>query len=267
MAKKKCENCENKLDEAKFTTCKVCCEKYQGDYCNKIEHANIPIINGILAYVRTYYSRCAPMQIKMAVSSYYTEIDVQTAKRLLLETVQRLEIDVGDAVKDRQNSPNRSAKEAMLDDILCIFRIMDEAQLDESPVFCAADLANLPPTSPEAGGNLMSLFDIIARQEKMIQDLVASTASLRADVSALQNGPPRSYASSVAAAAIPGPSTGIQLQQRQQMTNKRQQVQNRPQENDNSGTLGLAAENDSVTDPTNDGYQTVQKKKFRSQPL
>ena len=98
----------------------------------------------------------------------------------------------------------------------------------------------------------------------MIQDLVASTASLRADVSAHQNGPSRSYASTVAAAAVPGPSTGMQLQQRQQMTNKRQQVQNRPQENDNSGTRRFAAEND--TDPTNDGYQTVQKKKSRSQP-
>lgn len=82
---------------------------------------------------------------------------------------------------------------------------MDEAVADQDlhPVFCARDLTKLPPASLETGGSLMSLFEIISKQEKMIQDLYSTTTGPRTDVMALQRKETRSYAST-AAAMIPG---------------------------------------------------------------
>jgi hypothetical protein len=50
------------------------------------------------------------------------------------------------------------------------------------PVFCTADITKLPPAAPEAAGSLMTMFEVVARQEKHIQDLLTAVASIRADV-------------------------------------------------------------------------------------
>ena len=192
---KKCESCECKVEESKFIVCGDC----SNTKCNIEEHKQVTVINGLLTYVKTYLSRSPVLQLKLAVSSHFDEMDVQLAKDQLIRAVNGLDLDIGDSIKDRQNSANRSAKEAMLDDILHIFKAMDEFtdEPDLLPVFCATDLTKLPPASPETGGSLMSLFDIIARQETTIQNLVTSTTALQADVIALKSRPNRTYASTL----------------------------------------------------------------------
>ena len=196
---KKCESCDCKHEETKFVRCCYCCEKDTGN--------NRYVLNGMLAYVATYYARSTPLQLKIAISTHYGEYDIIEAKKILVESVKSLEIEVGDAGKDRQNSPNRSAKEAAVEDILLIFRYIDDANIDNNirPVFCATDLTKVPLAPPEAAGNLTSIYDIIARQEKTILKLVDNMTTLQTDMAQLQSNtqqtmatnsicPPSSYA-------------------------------------------------------------------------
>ena len=183
---KKCEACLNKQDETKFTKCNEC-----------VEFTNKTIINGLLTYVNTYFTRSAPMQIKLAISAHFGDNAVESAKTTMVNIAEELELEIGDAAKDRQNSINRSSKEANIDDILYIFRTMDTSDIEDrkKPVFCAADLTELPTVSPETGSNALSLYEILAKQEKTIQDLINSMTSVQAEVAALRNRPVRSFAS------------------------------------------------------------------------
>ena len=88
---------------------------------------------------------------------------------MLLEAITPLEIDTGEAYKDRQNSATRTAKEAAVEDILHIFKVMDkfkETELQQKPMFCIDGVSKLPPAAPEAVGSKMTLFEHLAKQQQ-----------------------------------------------------------------------------------------------------
>ena len=154
------------------------------------------MINGLLTYIFTYLNRATSFQIKAAVSAHYDDVAVDEAKKMLVDTVRDLPIDVKEAIKDRQNSFNRSAKEANLDDVIYIAGAIDKADIEEGalPVFCVSDLSKLPLAPPEASANLMSIYDIIAKQEKQLQQLAMEMATVRNEVSDMKKVPTRSFA-------------------------------------------------------------------------
>ena len=167
MGKKKCSQCEEKVNDSDFTVCGKC-------------HKPM-VINELLAYVSCYFKRATAVTLKIALSTFYDEDTVNQAKKELIQALSSIELQLGEAIKDRQNSPNRSAKDANIDDILAIFKIMDE-NLDslenQGPVFCATDMTKLPPGGPEVNGNCMALFELLARQQQEIQQLQQSVSAI-----------------------------------------------------------------------------------------
>ena len=173
MVKKKCDLCNTKINENDFVACGSC---YQ--------HT---IVNAVLAYMACYQHRSSSMQLKMAVSAFYDEKSIEEAKQALIQGISKLSLQLGGAEKDRQNSTSRTAKEANIDDIIHILKLIDQYEATGNaehkvPTFCVQDVTTLPPTAPEAAGSLMTMFEIISRQEKQIADLQATMTSIRADV-------------------------------------------------------------------------------------
>ena len=183
---KKCQCCEQKRYEADFTVCRTC---YQ-DKGESMDNTNGPtVINGLLAYVSTYQHRSSNFQLKIAISAHYQENDIEDAKKDLIKGLEGLNLPLGDNVKERQNSANRSAKEAAIDDILNIFRICDQHELNKGPIYCATDLSKLPPAPPEASGSMLSVFDILSKQEQQITALYTALTEVRAEIADMKAKP------------------------------------------------------------------------------
>ena len=166
MGKKSCESCKASglKDNEIVTVCHTCADKCQKTIVN----------NEVLAYINTYYNRSPSLQLKIAVSCHFSDADVDTAKREILKAVEE-KIDIAELSKDRVNSQRRSAKEACIEDIIQIFKIMDlHLPADQCPTICAEDVSKLPPVGPEQAGNMLSVFDMLSRQQTHIQRLEES---------------------------------------------------------------------------------------------
>ena len=192
MAKRKCHHCEQNHNEADFTVCRSCFKDKETQAerncrtCN--QNKDIPIvINGLLAYISTYQHRSSSLQLKLAISSHYTEAEIEEAKSELIESLEEYEIPLGDATKERQNSTNRSAKEAEIDDIISIFKTVDQQNIIDRPKFCAQDLSVLPAAPPEAGGSMMSVFEVLTQQKKQIDSLTTAMTQLQVQVTNLKD--------------------------------------------------------------------------------
>ena len=154
-------------------------QKIDGDdnaICQSCQKTNI--VNGLLSYVSTYYDKASRQQLKLAVISFYGEADVNEAKTKLFDGTSDLELDIENV--RRMSSQNRSAKEAEVDDILDVF-----AKLDTCPVkphFYVEDVTTLPPASPEAGSSLMSVMELLAKQQREMQQLQKSLIDISKDV-------------------------------------------------------------------------------------
>ena len=140
------------------------------------------MLNAMLAYIATYQHKASTRQLRIAVLSFYDEPAIETAKRDLLKGIAELDVDIGDAHKDRQNSTTRSAKEAAVDDVLHIFKVIDKLQESEKPRFCVEDVSHLPPAAPEAAGSRMTLFEMIARQERDMRTVIETLEAMRKDI-------------------------------------------------------------------------------------
>ena len=194
---KKCDLCAKRVNDTELVTaCRACCVGGGG--------RPVYIVNGLLTYVSSYQN-ATPLSIKTAVSCNFDSVAVEEAKRDLLNGIQHLNIEIGDAGTIRQNSINRSAKEANLDDILQIFSVIDQTEIDENnlPIFCAQDLTKVPLAPPEASANMLSIYDIISRQEKQMMTLINELASVKKEVAEMKSVPAVRTAYSVAAATPP----------------------------------------------------------------
>jgi hypothetical protein len=114
--------------------------------------------------------------------SHYSEDDVNEAKDVILNQAKKMDIDVKDIDVRRQDSSTRSAKEAETDDILGLYTKMISVNQRKAPRFCCDDVSCLPPTAPEAGGSLLSLFEVMAKQQRQLLQMESAMASLQANV-------------------------------------------------------------------------------------
>ena len=191
MTKKKCTTCKTK--DAEYFACFGCIDKHI-------------VIDGLLCYVSTYLSRSSAIQLKLAVLGFYGEEAIKEARGKLYTAVDGI-VEYDDTA--RQNSVTRSAKEVELDDILEVFKRIDQLQ-EHDLKFYVGDITKLPPAAPEAGGTVMSLLESMAKMQNTLIQLEQSVCSIRTDVNAqaediqqvkgdLKGIPPRSsYASTLA---------------------------------------------------------------------
>jgi hypothetical protein len=99
-------------------------------------------------------------------------------------------VELGDAVKDCQYFQNRKAKDANIEDILAIFKVMDIESMKMSkppPRFCAVDMSKLPPTGPEVAENNIAILEVVAKQQQEIQQLQSSVADIMTTMMARYN--------------------------------------------------------------------------------
>ena len=247
MVKKKCQVCNSKFEDNEFTVCRGCCETVKK-----------PLIDPVLAYMATYIHRSSDIKLRIAVSSFYNEDVIEVAKKLLLQGIDHLKINIGEAGKDRHNSAQRSAKEANVEDIMQILKVLDKHTGDDKPQICVEDITKLPPAAPEAAGSAMSLYEVIAEQKKALRTLQETVTSIRADVMANTKDVaamkelnktkavnPRSYASAIGQVQQPQHAAGPSVHA--------------------AGPNVQAKETDVINIDTNDGYSLVQSKASRKQ--
>ena len=89
----------------------------------------------LLMYVNTYVTRASRLQLKLAILNHYGAGDVVQAKEQLEEHVKDLIPEFPHFGK-RQDSPNRSAKEASADDIIDMFKAMDVVTVCSAAIWC-----------------------------------------------------------------------------------------------------------------------------------
>lgn len=125
------------------------------------------------------------MSLKLAVLAHFDEADTEEAKKMLLDAIRPLSMDVGDAYKDRQRSSSRSAKEAEVEDILHIFKVLDkckESQLPLKPIFCIDDVKKLPPVAPEAASSRMTILEQLTKQTREMLTIQETLEKMQADI-------------------------------------------------------------------------------------
>ena len=166
MTKKRCVECS--ID----TTCR--------NVCDNCLYKNHFIVNNVLAYIATYIKRSSLIQLKLAVLGFFSEKDISSAKDMLYEEINELDLLVSNVT--RHNSSTRSAKEAELDDIISVFQKIDGDESVNMPRLLVEDITQLPPAAPESGACVMSLMESMAKMQRDMHQLQDSLGSIRADV-------------------------------------------------------------------------------------
>ena len=139
------------------------------------------VINNLLMFVNSYRSRSAGSQIKTVVLKFYAADDVEVARQDFVDNVKDLIPNYPNLNKKRVDSSNRSAKEIMIEDILDMFKLLDGADQDQMPKFVSEDATKIPGC-PEAAGNMLSIFDDFAAQQRSIATLQESMTRIMKEV-------------------------------------------------------------------------------------
>ena len=147
MPGKKCYTCKETVQNNDNVSCLECYNKKP-----KI------VVNNLLMFINSYRSRSAGVQIKTAVLKFYASDEVEDARQELVDNVKDVIPNHPNINKRRVDSANRSAKDIMVEDILNIYKALDNADQDQVPRFVSEDAAKLPGC-PEAAGNMLSLYD------------------------------------------------------------------------------------------------------------
>ena len=139
------------------------------------------VVNNLLMFVNSYRSRSAGTQIKSAVLKFYASNTVENARKELVDNVKDVIPNYPYLNKKRMDSANRSAKDVMVEDILDMFKALDSAEQEQMPKFVSDDASKLP-SCPEAAGNMMSLYDDLAAQQRAIANLQESMTKVMKEV-------------------------------------------------------------------------------------
>ena len=137
----------------------------------------------LLAYVSTYRQRSTEYNLRLAILQHYTNERICEAKAIMEENVKRCIPAYPHFGKKRTDSPNRTASEAMISDILEMFKWLENVEDTSSiPVFVAVDVSKLPSASPESAADMMSVMETLASQQRQLQQMQETMVKIRADV-------------------------------------------------------------------------------------
>ena len=136
----------------------------------------------LLAYMATYRKRSTEVNLRMAVLQHYTCEEIQLARGKIEENVKDLIPTFPSIGKKRTDSPNRTASEAMVSDMLEMFKWLDNlGENDNIPVFVAVDVSRLPAASPESAADMMSVMETLASQQRQLKQLQETVVTIRRD--------------------------------------------------------------------------------------
>ncbi len=178
------------------------------------------VINELLCYVDNYRHSSSRNMLRDTVKQYFTQEDVIDAKAKLFNICV-------DEIKDlnippqRRASPQRSAQEADIEDILSIFEHVDEKHI--LPTFAAVNLTRIPKFNPEE----VDMYSVVQRLNKLEHQV-----KVNSDLISRSNPNPRSYSEVLQGSALGATATKPQ----DQSENGMREPKNVP-ENDSDGFM------------------------------
>ena len=123
--------------------------------------------------------------MKNAALNFYSVDDIEEARVSMIANVRDLIPEFSHLDKKRTDSTNRQARDIMMDDIIDMFKALDNVDQSKVPMFVCADATKLPP-GPEAAGNMLALFEALATQQRHMQQLQDTMTRVVQDVSKSQ---------------------------------------------------------------------------------
>ena len=237
---RKCGKCKENVPNTGEVVCIEC-------YTN----VNI-VVNRMLTYVNSHRSSSSTMQIKTAILNFFSQDDIAEARQMMIDNIREVIPDFPHLNKKRTDSVNRQASDIMVDDIQDMFKALDN--VDDQwlvPRFMCDDVSKLPG-SPEAAGNMMSMYeDISCHERKLLQLQEAMTKVIQdvsrnhADITQLKTKvPPSVNGNFVQTNGSKGPNT------KQNQVRDKQRLRSVIDDSDN----GNQAQNAGVTaEPSDDG--------------
>src|SRR3989442_345393 len=100
------------------------------------------IVNELLCYCKNKYDLATVKQLKMVLTSFYTEEELGNSKQLLHESASKAISDFPRLVK-RNNSDNRCR--LLVDDVIDYITKIDENNCwDKLPVYVAQNISRIP---------------------------------------------------------------------------------------------------------------------------
>ncbi len=163
------------------TKCTVCKDRGDISLCNECYKKTIIVDNNMLMYVSSYRSKSSQLKMKYAVLEYYSNEDIASARQVMEDSVKHLIPEFPHLGKKRTDSTNRTASDIMIDDILDMFKSLDNVKDEVIPHFMCDDASKLPPSSPEVAGSMMAVMENIAAQQRQIQQMKESMCTMRVD--------------------------------------------------------------------------------------
>lgn len=123
------------------------------------------------------------MQLKIAIINFFSQDDIAEARQVMIDNVRDVIPEYPHLNKKRTDSVNRAAVDIMVDDMLEMFKLLDTAdQQWLVPTFVCDNVCKLP-SSPEAAGNVMSLYEEIAAHEGRLIKLQETMTQVLKDIS------------------------------------------------------------------------------------
>ena len=137
----------------------------------------------LLAYVSTYRRRSTEYNLKLAILQHYSYEKILEARSTMEENVKTLIPAYPHLGKKRTDSTNRTASEAMISDILEMFKWLENTEDSSTiPVFVAVDVSKLPAASPESAADMMSVMETLAAQQRQLHQMQETMTKIRSDV-------------------------------------------------------------------------------------
>lgn len=120
-------------------------------------------LNEVLCYISYYRDKSPTAPLRKVVLSSFTPVDINRAKKKLIQCFQPELGSSSPFLADRRASTSRTVQEAELDDIIAIFDALDTRDLLNSFQFVAADLDALPKYGPEE----LNIASLLSRQSHL----------------------------------------------------------------------------------------------------
>jgi len=143
------------------------------------------VVNELLSYVSFYRNRASSDNVRKLVTSFYTPIEINSAKKVVVSAFGQLLSDCP-LRAERRKSANRIVHEVEVEDILGIFDILDRKSHLSLVVFATVNHDRIPKYGPEE----LNICAVADRQAELSSTVVSTGKSideLRDTVKSLQS--------------------------------------------------------------------------------
>lgn len=132
--------------------------------------------NELLMFVQHFRDRASHAKLLESVLNFYSDCEISTAKKLLIDSFA-IELSDCDSATERRTSTLRLAKEAEADDIINMLDIVDRKDVLCNVRFAALAYDRLPRYGPEEL-NVAAVVDKQIRTEQQLQDITSQLMTM-----------------------------------------------------------------------------------------